>query len=426
MKRMFVAFSLVAVLVAMLTLLPWWGTTADAYETWTTNGTNNCASCHGDFLANGYTSQVDGSAWLISGSPTDLHDGHRTVMLSGDCNTCHSAGSFSPVSLFSSSGGTGFSKISCLGCHGRRENGPGGPGKVTGTGLRQHHFQAGTTDCLGCHDDSDPTGMGSFTPVAENVRPPYYFTPDTAHPGKPTNPCNKGGSTESKIASSLGLDNDGNGLYDLDDSGCAGPVTLNSPNGGEAFPTGSLQTILWTPAPDAVNFKLSFSVDNGVTWAPVAPGFVTGTSLDWTVPTQTGNRKKCLIKITGFDALNKKLGADTSATPFAIEVVRLTSPNGGGAPLIVGAPLNITWSIYNTVNPITKVKLLFTKNGGVTWTTLATLPTGTYPPGDYSEPLTVPSVPATKTKCKVKVVLTDAAGVTRGSDLSDAYFTVQP
>ena len=65
MKRMFVAFSLVAVLVAMITLLPWLGTTADAYSTWTTNGTDNCASCHGDFRANGYTSQVDGSAWLI-------------------------------------------------------------------------------------------------------------------------------------------------------------------------------------------------------------------------------------------------------------------------------------------------------------------------------------------------------------------------
>jgi hypothetical protein len=152
---------------------------------------------------------------------------------------------------------------------------------------------------------------------------------------------------------------------------------------------------------------------------------VTGTSLDWTVPTQTGNKKKCLVKVTGFDALNKKLGADTSAAPFAIEVVRLTSPNGGEG-LISGGPLTVTWSIYNTVNPITKVKLLFTKNGGVTWTTLATLPTGSYPPGDYSEPLTVPSVPAQKTKCEVKVVLMDAAGVTRGNDLSDAYFTVQP
>jgi len=424
MKRMIVAFSLVAVLAAMLTLLPWWGTTAEAYETWSTNGTNNCASCHGDFLANGYTSLVDGSPWLIGGSPTDLHDGHRTVMLSSDCNTCHTTGSYSTVFLASSTGGTGFSKISCLGCHGRRENGPGGPNQVTGTGLRQAHHRAGTTDCLGCHDDSDPAGQGSFIPVAEKVKPPYYFTPDTAHPNKPTNPCNKGGSTESKIGSSFGLDNDGNGLFDGDDSGCAGPVTLASPNGGEPLLSGSIHTIVWTAAAEAVNFKLSFSIDNGVTWTPIHTGFVTGTSLDWLVPAPAGNKKKCLVKITGFDALNKKLGADTSNAPFTIEVVRLTSPNGGGIPIISGDPLTVTWSIYDTIQPITKVKLLFTKNGGATWSSLATLPTGTYPPGDYTQPVTVPSVTGSKTKCKVKVVLI-AGTVTRGNDVSDAFFTVQ-
>ena len=424
-RRMIVAFSLVAVLVAMLTLLPWLGTTADAYETWSTNGADNCASCHGDFRANGYTSLVDGSPWLISGSPTDLHDGHRSVMLSSDCNACHTAGSLSMVFLASSNGGTGFSPISCLGCHGRRENGPGGPGGVTGTGLRQAHHRAGTVDCLDCHADSDPAGPGSFTPVAEKVKPPYYFTPDSAHPGKPTNPCNKGGTTESKIGSSLGLDNDGNGLFDGDDAACAAPVTLTSPNGAEALTSGSTHTILWTAAADAVNFKLSFSVDNGVTWTPITLDFVTGTSLNWTVPTPAANKKQCFVKITGFDASNKKLGADTSNAPFAIEVVRLTSPNGGGAPLISGDPLTVTWSIYETVKPITKVKLLFTKNGGTTWSTLATLPAGTYPPGDYTQPVTVPSVTGSKTKCKVKVVLMNAAGVAKGSDVSDNNFTVQ-
>jgi hypothetical protein len=430
MKRKIVAFSWVAALATTLTLLPWLGTPADAYGTWTTNGTNNCASCHGDFLANGYTSQVDASAWLMSGSPTSLHDGHRTVMLSSDCNTCHSAGSFTPVSLFSSSGGTGFSPISCLGCHGRRENGPGGPGKVTGTGLRQAHYRATQTVCLDCHDDSDPAGQGSFIPVAENVRPPYYFTPDTAHPKKSTNPCNKGGNTESKIASGLGLDNDGNGLFDGDDSACAGPapkVTLDSPNGGEALTAGSIQTILWTAVAEAVNFKLSFSIDNGITWAPVIAGnpYVTGISYDWRIPAPPGNKKKSLVKITAYDATNKKLGTDRSDAPFAIEVVRLTSPNGGEA-LTAGAQVNITWSIFETTQPITKVTLLFTKNGGLTWSLIANLTAGPYSPGDHSQPWTVPSVAAPKTKCRVKVVLKDAAGVTRGNDVSDASFTISP
>jgi hypothetical protein len=267
--------------------------------------------------------------------------------------------------------------------------------------------------------------MGSFTPVSEKVKPPYYFVPDAAHPKKPTNPCNKGGTSESKIASSLGLDNDGNGLFDGEDDACLAPVTLTSPIGGEAFASGSNQTISWTAAADAVQFKLSLSTDNGATFTPLHSGFVPGPSFDWTVPTPPGNKKKCLIKIGAYDASDNRLGADNSDATFTIEVVTLTSPNGGGTPLVSGDPLTVTWSIFETKQPITKVKLFFTKNGGRTWTLLKTL-TDAFPPGDYSDAtLTVPSVPVEKTRCKVKVVLI-GGGVARGNDVSDDFFTVQP
>ena len=43
----------------------------------------NCRACHGDFRASIYTSPA-GVNWGVN-----LHDLHRTTMLSGDCNTCH-------------------------------------------------------------------------------------------------------------------------------------------------------------------------------------------------------------------------------------------------------------------------------------------------------------------------------------------------
>jgi hypothetical protein len=67
-----------------------------------------------------------------------------------------------------------------MGCHGRAEDNTGIA--AAGAGLRQHHFNAGEAVCFDCHEDADP---GSFTPAAEKVLPPYYFTPDTAHPNKP-------------------------------------------------------------------------------------------------------------------------------------------------------------------------------------------------------------------------------------------------
>lgn len=222
-------------------LLAGWISAAGAYENYSTNGlTGNCATCHGDFLSSPYVSMADGANW-----GDDLHDVHRNTMLNGDCNACHSSGGRSPVSLLSSVGGAGFDPISCLGCHGR----PDGGGTVTGAGLRQHHWNSGVTGCLDCHADSNPAAL---TPPGENVMPPYYFTPDAAHPGKPTDPCNPNGE-EDFAGTFIGLDNDGDGLYDQNDSDCqvSTPVPdINlSPgrlNFGEVPPGGSatLQTAI--------------------------------------------------------------------------------------------------------------------------------------------------------------------------------------
>ncbi len=175
-----------------------------------------CQICHGDFRANNYVSNVDGQAW-----GTSLHDGHRFNFLDGEWSTCHTGG-FSPVFLASSDGGDGLAAISCLGCHGRDE----GVSGVTGAGLRQHHWNTGTTSCGNCHPgDSDP---GVFTPVSEVVLPPYYANPGNNHPDMPTHPCNLGslGYPEDVLgaAGTGGLDNNGDDLFDMDDIGCV-PLT---------------------------------------------------------------------------------------------------------------------------------------------------------------------------------------------------------
>ena len=122
----------------------------------------------------------------------------------------------------------------------------------------------------------------------------------------------------------------------------------------------------------------------------------------------------------------KKIGSDTSDKPFSIEVVRLTSPNGGPPSLKQGDNTNITWTVNETTQPITKVQLFYTKDGGTTYNSIITL-SGAYPPGDDSQSWTIPQVGTTpKTKCKVKVVLKDAEGVIRGSDVSDSFFTIEP
>ena len=82
---------------------------------------DGCAGCHGGFRDDPYISLVDGVSW-----GTDLMDGHLQILDDGggdgDCDTCHTDPSRSPVFLASSEGGEGFPPISCVGCHGRAED----------------------------------------------------------------------------------------------------------------------------------------------------------------------------------------------------------------------------------------------------------------------------------------------------------------
>jgi hypothetical protein len=177
----------------------------------TSSGTySTCRSCHGEFVGKPYVAFTDGQTWT-----PDLHDVHRNIMLNFDCNTCHKGNTFFPVFIGSSNGGTGLPGVGCLGCHGREEDkGHDTISSGRAAGLNQHHHRSGVTECAKCHSDADPA---NYKPVGENVHPAYFFTPDAAHPAKPTDPCT---SSELFVSLVQGLDNDGDLNYELNDSDC--------------------------------------------------------------------------------------------------------------------------------------------------------------------------------------------------------------
>jgi uncharacterized repeat protein (TIGR02543 family) len=198
-------------------------------------------------------------------------------------------------------------------------------------------------------------------------------------------------------------------------------ITLLKPNMTEVVPSGSNYVICWGATTGASKFKLSYSMNNGTTWKPITTDFVTGTNLEWSVPKPTANKKSCLVKVTGYNDSNVKVGTDKSDNSFMIEVVKLDSPNGG-EPLTAGSTgSTISWTTNGTKRDVAKVILYLTMNGGATWSRVVPLTENT---GSY-DTWTVPGVLKTKTQCKVRVVLKDADGLTLGSDVSDGFFTIQ-
>jgi hypothetical protein len=158
-----------------------------AYSTYNPSTTaNGCFQCHPGFA-----------------NRDALHDMHvGNTQMTNNCVLCHVTIGDNPSTSQSGAG------VSCIGCH-------------LAEGLRLHHQlaeapldEAGRT-CTGCHTEDS-------TPVAESVEPPYYARADVSV----KNPCavatSNGG--EDWDNDGTGLDNDGDLVYETEDTDCATPV----------------------------------------------------------------------------------------------------------------------------------------------------------------------------------------------------------
>jgi len=188
---------------------------AKAYPRYNGSGTD-CSTCHGFFLDN--TSPKTPPTLFPSG---DKHRMHRnSSYMNTDCDLCHTTGDNDNPYTGSSNGKTGVPGLGCSGCH-------------VGSGLRAHHTRHGVTCyAAGCHSAEEPP--------AESVNPPYYGTAYT----KANNACNdvfQANLNENwSIGDFVGLDNDGDELYDMADFDCGPPYRLIS-----TAPEGSNLRVSW-------------------------------------------------------------------------------------------------------------------------------------------------------------------------------------
>lgn len=163
---------------------------------------SGCASCHGDFLG---STSTKGTVFPSNNN----HEMHRNASnMATACNLCHTGDSNTRVPTFikTSNGTANNPGIGCSGCH-------------VAAGLQLHHINNGVSECLDCHTlEAAP---------AETVKPPYYDTVDTKakNPGNTVLTANT--NENWSVGDFLGLDNDGNTLYDLADY-AVGPYRLIS------------------------------------------------------------------------------------------------------------------------------------------------------------------------------------------------------
>ena len=194
MKKVTIVLSFILALVAAAMWLP----EAEAYEKYN----DGCQNCHGSFT--GGTS-TKGSVFPSN----DKHTMHRSSnYMNTECGLCHTAGDNRDPFIGSSDGTGNNPGLGCTGCH-------------TKFGLRAHHAVNGITECAGCHRNDS-------SPLPENTMPVYYGTADT-NADMPCNPDPQANINENwTIGDFEGTDNDGDGIYDSNDSDCAAGCTVDA------------------------------------------------------------------------------------------------------------------------------------------------------------------------------------------------------
>jgi hypothetical protein len=218
----------VAVVVAVAVIGISLPSAAHAFGTWSTEVSDqgNCANCHGEFRSGDYFSNGEDLDW--GDTLHNIHLDNTDIELDADdkqqCDHCHGGSGTSgrEVNLQSSAEAKdGVNALSCMGCHGRLEDGAAN----IGAGLRKHHMDSanytgwpggipGSLNCATCHG-GDPA-----TPVGEHTAPPWYASVTNTSIMKVMNACSIDGE-EDFSSNGTGTDNDGDGVYDMLDSDCA-------------------------------------------------------------------------------------------------------------------------------------------------------------------------------------------------------------
>jgi predicted membrane protein len=116
-------------------------------------------------------------------------------------------------------------------------------------------------------------------------------------------------------------------------------VTIRDPNGGDIYGSGQRHLIFWRiiDSGGVRDLDVLYSLDNGLTWLPVATAIPDSGMCNWQVPNVTTTTAR--VKVVARDSTGN-VGSDVNDAPFAIQPPVLAVPDGDWRLALAGFTRN--------------------------------------------------------------------------------------
>ncbi len=196
-------------------------------------------------------------------------------------------------------------------------------------------------------------------------------------------------------------------------------ASVAAPNGGEAFPAGSVVPVSWSMSDTCAGIdstRVFASLDGGGSWSWVGTVPAPDTVFAWSTPAMVTDSVLVRVEVHAASGLT---GVDESDALFSLAdatppTVSLIAPDGGES-FGTGNAVPVDWSASDDAG-VDHLDLYYSTDDGGSWTAMATGEANSPPFG-----WTAPDLPSTL--YRVRVVAFDALG-NSAADTSSASFTV--
>jgi hypothetical protein len=186
-------------------------------------------------------------------------------------------------------------------------------------------------------------------------------------------------------------------------------ILLVTPNGGENWATGTIQTISWLAGQNTNAIDLYYTSNNGISWEPLASNILASqNNYNWQIPDNVSSTS-CKVRVVD---RNSTTIYDESDNLFTLSALNLIAPNGG-EKWRSGTTRQINWVAGSSV-PFIDIE--YTTNNGSSWNAIKVSHPASQKPYNWIIPEGI-----TSNNCKVRIKSSANPNI---FDISDNVFTI--